>query len=258
MALVLSETGEDGVRTLTLNSPKTLNAMSYELVGELLEYLAEIREDGGSTAVVITGAGRGFCSGAELGAMGDRIGQDGFGDGVAHFMDTVCSPVVEAIQAMPVPVIAAVNGPAVGGGVGLALSCHIVVAGQSAYFGLPFLPKLGLMPDMGATWFLPRFIGRSRALAMAILGERLSAEEACRIGMVHSYVNDEALLDEAASIARRAANLPEGVFQHFCEALQLSENNTLTEQLAYEARVQGKLIEGPAFREGVARFLRKA
>lgn len=249
-------TEEEGVYTLTLNAPEKLNAMSYELLDDFSRSLDVVKADKRARAVVLTGAGRGFSVGAELGAMDSRMADKSFGAGVAHFMHSVCSPVIEAIRTMQVPVIGAINGPAVGGGFGLAIACHIVIAARSAYFNLPFVPKLGLIPDMGATWFLPRFIGRSRALSLCLLGERLSGEDAAEMGLIHRCVDDADLMQEAQALAAKMAQLPEGVFGELCDAFDVAERNTLTQQLALEADRQGVLIERPAFKEGVAQFLK--
>ncbi|HUD94901.1 enoyl-CoA hydratase/isomerase family protein [Sphingobium sp.] len=254
MSLVL-HTSHDGIHTITLNSPQTLNAMSYELMGELLAALKEVDATLDARAIILTGNGRGFSSGAELGAMDTRMAEEGFGAGVATFMHTVCSPVVEQIRASRLPVIGAVNGPAVGGGFGLAISCHIVVAGRSAYFSLPFVPMLGLLPDMGATWFLPRFIGQARTLSMCLLGERLPAEEAVQIGLIQKVCDDAALLDEAQALAAKVAKIPESAFRELNASLKAAERNSLSEQLALEADRQGVLIEEPVFRQAVAAFL---
>lgn len=256
MNLVITSV-EDGVYTVVLNSPETLNAMSYEMLDELKLALDAVRADKHSKALILTGRGRGFCSGAELSAMDSRMANDSFGAGVSQFMTSVCSPIVEAIQTMPVPVIGAVNGPAVGGGFGLALACHVVVAARTSYFSAPFVPKLGLIPDMGATWFLPRYVGMARALSLCLLGERLSATEAVDMGLIHKCVDDESLAEEAQSLARRLAEVPRQAFVDLYRVLSLAEENSLREQLHIEAERQGVLIELPAFREGVSKFLRK-
>lgn len=255
MPLVI-HTVDEGVHTITLNSPGTLNAMSYELMDELLNALKHVDAAADAKAVILTGSGRGFSSGAELGAMDTRMTEAGFGAGVANFMHTVCTPVVEQIQASRIPVIGAVNGPAVGGGFGLAIACHIVVASRSAYFSLPFAPNLGLLPDMGATWLLPRFLGYSRALSLCMLGDRLFADEAERIGLIYKCCEPEVLLDEAAKVATRVATISRSAFQELKLALEAAEKNTLTEQLALEADRQGVLIEEPAFRDAVNAFMR--
>ncbi|MFD0043660.1 enoyl-CoA hydratase/isomerase family protein [Pseudarthrobacter scleromae] len=249
---------EDGIYTLVLNSPETLNAMSYEMLNELKLALDAVRADKHSKALILTGCGRGFCSGAELSAMDSRMANDSFGAGVSHFMTSVCSPIVEAIQTMPVPVIGAVNGPAVGGGFGLALACHVVIAARTSYFSAPFVPKLGLIPDMGATWFLPRYVGRARALSLCLLGERLSAAGAVDMGLIYKCVDDEVLAEEAQSLARRLSEVPREAFVDLYEALSSAEKNSLGEQLHIEAERQGVLIELPAFREGVSKFLTKS
>jgi 2-(1,2-epoxy-1,2-dihydrophenyl)acetyl-CoA isomerase len=254
MPLVL-HTVQDGIHTLTMNSPETLNAMSYELLGELLAELKQVDAAKDAKALILTGSGRGFSSGAELGAMDKRMTEPGFGAGVANFMHTVCAPVVEQIRASRVPVIGAVNGPAAGGGFGLAIACHIVIASRSAYFSLPFTPHLGLLPDMGATWFLPRFLGHSRALSLCMLGERLYAEDAARIGLIHQCHDDGVLLEEAHNLAARVAGISESAFRELKMAFESAEQNTLGEQLALEADRQGVLIEEPTFRMAVAAFL---
>jgi 2-(1,2-epoxy-1,2-dihydrophenyl)acetyl-CoA isomerase len=254
MPLVL-HTVEDGIHTVTLNSPETLNAMSYELMGQLLIELKRVDAEPDAKALILTGNGRGFSSGAELGAMDTRMSEPGFGAGVAHFMRTVCSPVIEQIWASRVPVIGAINGPAVGGGFGLAIACHIVIAGRSAYFNLPFSSRLGLLPDMGATWMLPRFLGRNRAMAMCLLGERLSAEDAVTIGLIHQCHDDAVLLDEARSLAARLGGIAPSAFSELKLAFEAAERNSLSEQLELEADRQGLLIEEPAFRNAVNAFL---
>lgn len=254
MPLVLHNS-QDGIHTITLNAPETLNAMSYELMGELLEQLKQADAAADARAIIITGNGRGFSSGAELGAMDTRMTEEGFGAGVANFMHTVCSPVIEQIAGSRVPVIGAVNGAAVGGGFGLAISCHIVIAGRSAYFSLPFVPKLGLLPDMGATWLLPRFLGHNRALSLCMLGDRISADEAVRIGLIHQCHEDAVLLDEARNLAGRLTGISESAFRELRSALKAAEFNSLGEQLALEADRQGVLIEEPAFKQAVASFM---
>lgn len=254
MPLVL-HTRQDGIHTITLNSPETLNAMSYDLTGELLAELKQADAAEDAKAIILTGNGRGFSSGAELGAMDTRMTEPGFGAGVANFMHTVCSPVIEQIRGSRVPVIGAINGLAVGGGFGLAIACHLVIASRSAYFNLPFAPKLGLLADMGATWFLPRFLGQSRAMSLCLLGDRLSAEDAVNIGLIYQCCEDVELLEEARKLAVRVAGVSESAFQELKLALVAAEHNSLSEQLALEADRQGALIEQPAFKEAVAVFM---
>jgi 2-(1,2-epoxy-1,2-dihydrophenyl)acetyl-CoA isomerase len=254
MSLIL-HTVQDGIHTVTLNSPETLNAMSYELMGELLDQLKQIDAARDARAIILTGNGRGFSSGAELGAMDARMTEPGFGAGVANFMSTICSPVVEQIWASRVPVVGAINGPAVGGGFGLAIACHVVIAGRSAYFNLPFSSRLGLLPDMGATWLLPRFLGRNRALSMCLLGERISADDAARIGLIHQCYDDNVLMDEANKLAARLAETSSSAFRELVQAFEAAERSTLSEQLKLEADRQGVLIEEPAFKKAVDAFL---
>jgi 2-(1,2-epoxy-1,2-dihydrophenyl)acetyl-CoA isomerase len=153
-----------------------------------------------------------------------------------------------------VPVLTALNGPAVGGGVGLALAADIVVAARSAYFYLPSMPRLGLVPDLGATWFIHEQLGRSRALALTLLGDRLSAEQAAQWGLVWACVDDASLREESIKLARRLAALPAHAALETRRAYQAARANELPAQLAYEAARQRELIDRDSFAEGVRAF----
>src|SRR5260221_426801 len=176
---------ENGVATLTLNRPDVLNALSIGTIRALRDALAAVRANPNARALVLTGCGRGFCTGADLndpvialdGPLDERA------DKLARLMAADINPLMAELQALPLPKVAAVNGPAVGAGIGLALAADIVLAAESAYFLQVFTPRLGLVPDMGVTWHLPRLVGRARALAASLLGERISAETAADWGL---------------------------------------------------------------------------
>lgn len=256
MALVLYEV-QDGVATLTLNLPAKLNPIAKELQAELRDALARVTDDKAVRAVVLTGAGKAFCVGADLSAM--RTPEDGktLGDETADWMQSLSHPLITGLRNLPVPVVCAVNGPAAGAGVGLALAADVTLAGRSAFFYLPFLPRLGISPDLGCTWFIPRFVGRARAMGMALLDERVSAEKAAQWGLIWDCVDDDLLQPEAHKVAQRLAKLPAHAVQEARNAFAASERHTLDEQLHYESERQRDLIEKPSFGEGVAAFLQK-
>ncbi|MBS0343381.1 MAG: enoyl-CoA hydratase/isomerase family protein [Proteobacteria bacterium] len=248
----------DGVATLTLNLPHKLNPIALDLQRELAGALARARDDRSVRAVVLTGAGRAFCVGAELGSMrgSDNKGQS-LGNASAQWMQELSHPLIESLRSMPVPVLCAVNGAAAGAGVGMALACDIVIAARSAYFYLPFLPKLGIVPDLGCTWAIPRLVGPARAMGMALLDERVSADMAVQWGLIWASLEDELLLLEAQKIAQRLARLPAHAVVEARRALEASARHTLPEQLHYESERQRELIDRPEFAEGVAAFLQK-
>lgn len=248
----------DGIATLTLNLPHKLNPIAKDLQVELRDALERIRDDRTVRAVILTGAGKAFCVGADLSAMAPpaEAGQT-LGDQTAEWMQKLSNPLIETLRTLPVPVVAAVNGPAAGAGVGLALAADVTIAARSAYFYLPFLPKLGIVPDLGCTWAIPRRAGRARAMGMALLDERLSAGRAVQWGLIWACADDEQLMDEARAIAQRLARLPAHAVLEAREAFEASEHHTLKEQLHYESERQRALIDRPSFREGVSAFLQK-
>lgn len=248
---------DEGIATLTLNLPAKLNPLALELQQELRAHLERIRDDRAVRALILTGAGKAFCVGADLSAM--RPPQDGktLGDQTAEWMQSLSNPLIETLQSMPIPVVAAVNGAAAGAGVGLALAADITLAARSAYFYLPFLPRLGIVPDLGCTWAIPHRAGRARAMGMALLDERLGAGRAVQWGLIWGCVDDENLMAEARETAQRLARLPAYAVTEARAAFAAAERHTLPEQLHYESERQRELIERPTFREGVSAFLQK-
>lgn len=247
----------DGVAMLTLNLPAKLNPIAKDLQIELRDALARVTDDKAVRAVVLTGAGKAFCVGADLSAMAAPEDGKTLGDETADWMQSLSHPIISGLRNLPVPVVCAVNGPAAGAGVGLALAADVTLASRSAFFYLPFLPKLGISPDLGCTWFIPRAIGRARAMGMALLDERVSAEKAARWGLIWDCVDDDLLLIEAQKVAQRLARLPAHAVHEARNAFAASERHSLDEQLHYESERQRELIEKPSFGEGVAAFLQK-
>lgn len=193
-------TCDGDVALITLNAPERLNAFSNEMLVALRNALGDAVESGARVAV-ITGTGRGFCSGATV--TGDEFG----GTDLGNLIDDYYNPLARAVAESPIPIITAVNGVAAGAGASLALAGDIIIAARSAYFMLAF-SRIGLVPDMGASWLVARGVGRVKALEMALLGEKLAADEALSAGLVTRVVEDEALHEEALATARKIAALP--------------------------------------------------
>ena len=248
-----------GVATLTLNDAARLNPLTTELLRDGLAALQRVREVRDIRVLVLTAKGRGFCVGADLTALG-AVTQSagapatGLAAAVGALMEQGGNPFVTALRELPVPVLCAINGVVAGGGVGIALAADVIIAARSAYFYLPFVPALGLVPDMGSAWFLQRAVGRSRALALSLLGERLSAEQALQWGLIWSCVDDAELASATQRIAARLAALPAHSALETRALFDHAEAARLPEQLRYEAERQREQIAGPAFAEGLAAF----
>jgi 2-(1,2-epoxy-1,2-dihydrophenyl)acetyl-CoA isomerase len=246
------------VATLTLNRPTSLNSMNKGLIDDVRNALRALRVDANVRALIVTGAGRGFCAGADLANAGFNDGvQRSVGEGISHSMEIGYNPLIRDLTGFPKPVIVAVNGVAAGGGVGLALGGDIVIAAKSAYFVQVFGPKLGLVPDVGCTWFVPHLLGRARARALAMLGDRLPAEKAAEWGLIWAAVDDANLMTEARAIAERLAKGPTLAFGEIKRVLDAATENTLDQQIELERRTQQRLGDTDDFREGVTAFLTK-
>lgn len=247
-ASALLAESRDAVTLLTLNRPEHLNSLDTELLLRLRSALEAARDDDGVRAVVITGAGRGFSAGADLNAM--TPGKD-----VRTSLARFYSPVVRTIVEMETPVIAALNGVAAGAGLSLALACDLRVAARSARLIQAFV-RIGLIPDAGATYFLPRLVGLGRAMEMAMLGDDLSAEEAAALGIVNRVVDDARCLDEALELGRRLSEGPRSIGL-IKRALRLSLTSDLAAQLQREEDLQALAFGTEDFQEGVAAFRAK-
>ncbi len=244
----------DGVGRLTLNRPESLNAWTAQFGIELGQVVEGEAAQDSVRAVMITGAGRGFSSGADLKA-GFKAAADGRPD-VRKELHEIYHPVIAGIRRLPKPVVAAVNGPAVGIGCSLALACDLVMAAQSAYFGLAFV-NVGLMPDGGSTAFVPPAVGKARAFQMALLGERVSASTALEWGLVNWVVEDDRLIAEAQELAVRLSRGPTRSYASSKEALNRSIYGQLDAQLDLEAELQHSLARTSDFLEGAAAFVQK-
>jgi 2-(1,2-epoxy-1,2-dihydrophenyl)acetyl-CoA isomerase len=252
--LVLIAT-EGPVRTLTLNRPAQLNSFTGAMHRELRAALDAAAADDAVRCVVITGAGRGFCAGQDLNDADMGSATDGPPD-VGGVIDRLYKPLALRIRTMPVPVIAMVNGVAAGAGANFAFGCDFVIAARSASFIQAF-SKIGLIPDCGGTWLLPRLVGRARAIGLAMSGDKLPAEEAAAIGLIWRCVDDAALADEVGKLAERLATMPSRALAATRLAIDESMPASYSEALSIEARVQGELGRGHDFAEGVAAFLAK-
>jgi len=238
-----------GVAVLTMNRPDKMNALNAQMRAELTDALR--RAAGEARALVLTGEGRAFCTGQDLGDASDAAEID-----LERTLREEYEPLLQALIDSPIPTISAVNGPAAGAGANLALAADVVIATRSAYF-LQAFSKIGLIPDAGGTYTLPRAIGLPRAMGAALFAEKIAADEAAAMGMIWEAVADE---EFAAHVKARAAHLAQGPTQAYRgikQALRASLGNGLDEQLALEARLQGEAGRSRDFREGVMAFLAK-
>ena len=243
--------GADGVATITLNRPARLNALTNTMFRELGAALDAVEADPELRAVLLTGEGRGFCAGADL--AGDGIDSDSDLDAA---LVTLYNPTILRLQGFPKPIVCAVNGVAAGAGCNLALACDIVLGARSAQF-IEVFARIGLIPDAGGTWLLPRLVGRARALGLALLADGLPAETAAAWGLIWRMVEDEALMDEARTLAGRLAKGPTRAYGLAKQAIAASFDNGLEAQLALEAELQGQAGRTEDYAEGVAAFLEK-
>jgi len=253
--LVLCERDGD-VAILSFNISQRLNPLTIPLQQALRAQLARLRDDGEVGAVVLTGVGKAFCVGADLGSMGTTDGGS-LGQRTADMMEALSNRLIEDLRSMPFPVVSAVNGPAAGAGVGVALAADVVLVARSAYFYLPFMPRLGIVPDLGTTWFLERLVGRARAVGMSLLGERLSGEQAAQWGLVWACVDDAELRTQAVAVAQRLARLPAHAAKEIRAVYESAASQSLVGQMRHEAGRQRELIDRPEFAEGVKAFMEK-
>jgi 2-(1,2-epoxy-1,2-dihydrophenyl)acetyl-CoA isomerase len=243
--------------TIELNRPEALNAWNAQLGHDLLAAIRAVADDGGVRAVVLTGAGRAFSAGADLKDLSGR--EERTDDGhpnVRKVLTDRYHPIITAIRTMPKPVLAAVNGPAVGIGLSLALASDLVVASESAYFLLAFV-NIGLVPDGGSSLFVPTRVGFARATEMSMLGERVSAAQALDWGLINRVVADDAFAAEVAALRDRLATGPTRSYAGTKRQLNHWLYARMEEQLALEADLQQEMAGSPDFYEGVAAFVEK-
>lgn len=238
---------DDGVATLTLNRPAVMNALNSLMRAEITQALTTL--DASVRAVVMTGAGRAFCSGQDLTDAGAALDLE-------RTLRDEYEPMLAAVTRCPVPVIAAVNGVAAGAGANLALAADVVIASESASFIQAFT-RIGLIPDAGGTWIVPRAVGTARAMGMMLFAEPVSAAQAAEWGLIWEALPDDAFAAGVAARVQALAKGPTGAFLAIREALAASSGNDMTAQLALEARLQGQAGRSADFAEGVAAFLQK-
>ncbi|WP_439534517.1 enoyl-CoA hydratase-related protein [Polymorphobacter sp.] len=244
----------EGVATLTLNRPAQLNAMHTPMVAEMIQALDRVRDERTSRCLLVTGAGRAFSSGADL-AGGELSAGDGPPD-TGKVLESHFNPLLERLMALPVPVVCAINGAAAGAGCSIALAGDIVLAGRSAYLLQAFI-NIGLVPDVGATWMLPRLAGKARATAMMMLGERIKADQALDWGLVYKVVDDEALATEARAVAIKLAQGPTRAHALIRQGIRACLDSTLGDALRLERAHQREAGRTQDFAEGVQAFLDK-
>ncbi|KPQ08582.1 MAG: 2-(1,2-epoxy-1,2-dihydrophenyl)acetyl-CoA isomerase [Rhodobacteraceae bacterium HLUCCA12] len=245
----IAVTESEGVGTITLNRPTLMNALNAQMRAEILQALRDLQTR--ARVLVLTGAGRAFCSGQDL---GDGASVDDLDLG--RILREEYEPMLRAINECPLPVIAAVNGAAAGAGANLALAADVVIATQSAVF-LQAFSRIGLIPDAGGTYWLPRQIGFARAMGQALFAEKVTADEAAAMGMIWASVPDEAFPAEWQRRATQLAKGPTLAYGAIKRAMRDSMANTLDQQLDLEAELQGECGHSRDFREGVMAFLEK-
>lgn len=238
------------VGLLTLNEPDSLNAMTPDLLGSLRVAVEETSRRKGIRAIVLTGAGRGFCSGQNLKAF-QSLGPDLVTGVMTHYF-----PAITALRTCAVPVVVAVNGVAAGGGCSLAMAGDMIVAARSAKF-IQVFSRIGLVPDLGSTWLLPRLIGRQRALEMMLLNEPISADKAAEWGLVHEVFDDARLRDGALALAARLAEGPTRALVATRRLVEDSEHATFADQFRREIELQAEIRESADAKEGRAAFVEK-
>lgn len=247
-------TFESGVARITLNRPERLNSFNDAMHAEVRDALDRVRRVGSARVLLLTGAGRGFCAGQDLSDRAIAPGATPADLGAS--IERNYMPLVLTLADMPFPVVCAVNGVAAGAGANLALACDLVLAARSASFIQAFC-KIGLVPDSGGTYFLPRLVGTARAMGLALLGDKLAAEDAARWGLIWRCVDDADLVAESDALVAQLASAPTRGLAGIKRALRASAHNDLAAQLSLERDLQRELGYSEDYREGVAAFLAK-
>ncbi|MBK8454277.1 MAG: 2-(1,2-epoxy-1,2-dihydrophenyl)acetyl-CoA isomerase PaaG [Thiofilum sp.] len=245
---------EQGIATLTLNRPDSLNSFTTVMHAEVREALAQVQAESSVRCLLITGKGRGFCAGQDL---NDRaVDPNAPMPDLGESLEQRYNPLIRTLKALPIPIVCAVNGVAAGAGANLAFACDIVLAARSAAFIQAFC-KIGLVPDSGGTWILPRLVGPARAMALSLLGDKVSAEQAEQWGMIWKSYPDDQLMSEAKRLAAHFATQPTKGLAYIKQAIQAASNNTLDQQLDLERDLQRLAGRTSDYREGVQAFLAK-
>ena len=249
--MISKEKTNEGVLLIMLRRPEKFNSFVVEMALQMQSALDDADNDPAVRAVLITGEGRAFCAGQDLGEASDPNGP-----GINKIVSEHYNPIILKIRNLSKPVVAAVNGVAAGAGANIALACDIVIAAQSSSFIQAF-SKIGLIPDSGGTWFLPRIIGFQKASALMFLGDKITASEAESMGMVYKVVEDNELMNEANKICNTLAAMPTKAFHLTKQALNASYTNSIADQLELEDKLQTIAGNSDDYREGVQAFLEK-
>lgn len=243
-----------GVGYLTLNRPNRMNSFTIQMHQEVAKVLNQWKNDNAIRAIVITGNGRGFCAGQDLKER--SFDPDAPAPDLGLSLENYYNPLIQCITSLPKPVVCAVNGVAAGAGASIALACDIVIAAKSATFIQAFC-HLGLVPDAGGTWLLPRLVGRARAMGLAMLGDKISADRALHLGMIWQVVADDQLLVEVTRLAEHLANQPTYGLSLIKKAINASADNSFEQQLALERDLQRLAGKTDDYKEGVQAFIQK-
>ncbi len=244
----------NGLAILKLNRPDRLNSFTTKMHTEVRAALKQVKQRDDVRCLLLTGNGRGFCAGQDLNDRSVSVSDEA--PDLSASIEKNYNPLIRTLTSLELPVICAVNGVAAGAGANIAFACDIVFAAKSASFIQSF-NKLGLVPDSGGTWILPRLVGHAKAMAMCLLGEKISADQALRIGLIYSVVDDDELLTEAINVGSRLANGPTKGLSLIKRAIHASATSTLDQQLDLERDLQGIAGKTNDYREGVAAFIEK-
>lgn len=245
---------KDAAAKLTLNRPDRLNSFNVQMHEEVQQALEQVENDDAIRALLITGAGRAFCAGQDLSDRTVAPGEDRIDLGVS--VEEFYNPLIRKITSLPLPVVCAVNGVAAGAGANIALACDIVIAGRQAKFIQSFA-KIGLIPDSGGTWILPRLVGQARALGLALTGEALSAQDAASWGLIWKCVDDEALIEETEGLAKKLAGGPTLGLAETKKRIRQAGLNSLDQELDAERDAMRRLGFSDDYAEGVQAFMEK-
>ena len=244
----------DGIARITLDRPDRLNSFTTQMHEELRDALRRVANDGSARVLLLTGAGRGFCAGQDLADRAVAPGDTPVDLGAS--IDNNYRPLVTTLRSLPLPVVCAVNGVAAGAGANIALACDLVIATRSASFIQAFC-RIGLIPDAGGTYFLPRLVGSARAMGLALLGDKVTAEQAEAWGLIWKCVDDDAFATSVDALLAQLAKAPTRGLAEIKRALHASAGNSLEEQLTLERDAQRALGQSADYREGVTAFLAK-
>jgi len=242
---------EGAIAVVSLNRQEKFNSFNRQMTSELLETLHNIKNRTDIRCVVLTGKGKAFCAGQDLGEAVDKDGP-----GLERILKEGYNPLIQAMRNLPIPIVCAVNGVAAGAGANIALACDILVANDNASFIQAFT-KIGLIPDSGGTYFLPKIIGTHRAMAQMLLADKVSASEAKEIGLIHAVYSAELFMEETMKLAQRLADMPTQALAFTKQAVYAGWNNTLEEQLELELELQIKAGNTEDHQEGISAFLEK-